>query len=66
MSKTAQTDSRFLTIEQLADRYQVSAQTVRDWRRLGTGPVVTKIGGLVRFALADVTAWESQRREASA
>lgn len=58
-------DAGYLTVEDLAARYKVSVGAVRDWRRLGTGPVVTKLGGLVRFALADVLAWERSRREAA-
>jgi predicted DNA-binding transcriptional regulator AlpA len=66
MSDTVQAPRPFLTVEQLAERYGVSVAAVRDWRRYGTGPVVTKVGGLVRFALDDVLAWEQSRREASA
>jgi hypothetical protein len=53
----------FLSNEALADRYEVPVNTVRDWRRRGTGPVATKVGGLVRYALADVLAWEKANRE---
>lgn len=53
----------YLSVDDLATRYGVSPGAVRDWRRLGTGPIVTKIGGLVRFALADVLAWEQANRE---
>jgi hypothetical protein len=56
----------YLTIEDLAARYKVGIGTVREWRYRGTGPVVTKIGGFVRFALTDVLAWERSRREARA
>jgi excisionase family DNA binding protein len=64
--RATQQERPYLTVGQLAARYGVSVGAVRDWRRNGTGPIVTKVGGLVRFALADVLAWEQSRREASA
>jgi predicted DNA-binding transcriptional regulator AlpA len=64
MSAGAQTMERpFLTTVELASRYGVSLMTIRDWRKKGTGPVATKLGGLVRYALADVLAWERSRRD---
>jgi uncharacterized protein YjcR len=57
---------KFLSNEDLASRYGVSLATVRDWRRHRTGPIATKVGALVRYALADVIDWERQNREASA
>ena len=53
----------YLTVEDLADRYGVSVGAVRDWRRKNDGPVVTKLVGQVRYAIADVIAWEKSRRE---
>jgi excisionase family DNA binding protein len=51
-------DSPYLTIDELAERYQVPVATVRYWRHLGTGPKAVKIGRFVRFGLDDVLAWE--------
>ena len=65
-TQVASADAVYLTIEDLAARYKVGVGTVREWRYKGTGPVVTKVGGFVRFALSDVLAWERSRREASA
>ena len=63
----AESETRpFLSIEDLAQRYGVSVGTVRDWRYRGVGPVVTKVGAAIRFALTDVLAWERQNREVSA
>lgn len=59
--KTAES---YLTNEDLAARYKVGLGTVREWRARGTGPAVTKLGGLVRYAIEDVFAWETSRREA--
>ncbi len=53
----------FLSNEDLAERYKVGLGTVREWRAKGTGPQVTKVGGLVRYAIEDVLAWESSNRE---
>lgn len=58
-------DQVFLSNEDLAARYGVSLAAVRDWRKSRTGPVVTKVGALVRYALSDVLAWETSRREAA-
>ena len=51
-------DSPYLTIDDLAERYQVPVATVRYWRHLGTGPKAMKIGRFVRYALDDVLEWE--------
>lgn len=53
-------DSPFLTVDDLAERYQVPVATVRYWRHLGTGPKAVKIGRFVRYRLEDVLAWERQ------
>jgi len=54
---------RYLSNEDLAERFDVPVSTVRDWRRRGIGPTVTKLGGLVRYAIEDVTTWERSCRE---
>jgi hypothetical protein len=56
----------YLTNEDLAARYKVGLGTIREWRAKGTGPRVTKIGQLVRYAVDDVLRWEAERREVSA
>lgn len=53
-------DSPYLTIDDLAERYQVPVQTVRHWRIRGTGPKAVKIGRFVRYPLDAVLAWERQ------
>jgi hypothetical protein len=55
----------YLTNEDLAARYKVGLGTVREWRAKGTGPLVTKLGQLVRYHIDDVLAWERARREAA-
>ena len=56
---TATADSPFLTLDELAERYQVPVATVRYWRNQHTGPKAVKIGRYVRYRLEDVLAWEN-------
>jgi len=57
---TATADSPFLTVDELAERYQVPVATVRYWRNRGTGPKAVKIGRFIRYPFADVVAWERE------
>lgn len=54
------TDSEchFLTIDQLARRLGVSAQTVRRRVHDGELPAPIRLGGLVRWRVRDVEVWE--------
>jgi predicted DNA-binding transcriptional regulator AlpA len=52
---------KYLSPEDLAGRYGVALQTVYGWNKSGGGPAYLKIGGLVRYRLADVEAWEASR-----
>ena len=47
-----------LTSNQTAERFQVSVRTIQRWVRLGIFPKPLKIGGVVRFRLADIEAFE--------
>lgn len=58
METVATGDSPYLTIDDLAERYQVPVATVRYWRLRGTGPKAVKIGRFVRYRVEDVFAWE--------
>lgn len=49
--------------EQLADFMQVPLDSVKRWRKYGTGPVGTRIGKHVRYARADVAAWLDAQRD---
>lgn len=60
METVATGDSPYLTIDDLAERYQVPVATIRYWRHLGTGPKAMKIGRFVRYKIDDVLAWERQ------
>jgi hypothetical protein len=56
-------DQQFLTKQDLADRYQVSINTVNKWRAMGTGPRVVKVGRHVRYRAEDVLAYEEQHSD---
>lgn len=50
-----------LTIDDLAERYNVTVWTVYRWNSSRTGPRFMKIGRNCRYKLADVEEWESNR-----
>lgn len=52
----------FLTAAEVAERWGVARQNLATMRYQGTGPIFTKIGGRVRYALEDVEAYEAARR----
>jgi len=58
---TATADSPFLTLDELAERYQVPVATVRYWRNHGRGPKAVKIGRYLRFRIEDVLTWEREQ-----
>lgn len=43
----------------------LSAWTLAEWRCAGTGPRFAKLGGRVRYPLAEVSAWIAARTAAS-
>ena len=45
------------TVEELSEKLHASPETVRSWRKNGTGPRAYKIGRHVLFEEADVRAW---------
>jgi excisionase family DNA binding protein len=51
-------DEKYITIEQVAEHYQVSISTVRAWIRTGVIPLDSylKVGKTFRFQLTDVDA----------
>lgn len=51
-----------LSERQLAERWQSSTRTLQRWRAAGTGPAFLRIGGLIRYPLADVEAFEAAGR----
>ena len=49
-----------LTIQEVADLYRTSPETVRYWRHIGYGPKGRKVGRKVLYEVAEVQAfWDS-------
>lgn len=55
----------YLTPGQTAERYQVSIETLKDWRYHNRGPKYVKLGQQVRYRLRDLERWEKEREAAS-
>jgi hypothetical protein len=53
-----------LSERQLAARWQSSQRTLQRWRASGKGPPFLRIGGLIRYPIAGVEAFEDARRSA--
>jgi hypothetical protein len=49
----------------LAARWSISLKTLRNWRVTGDGPAFMKIGRCVRYAEADIEAFETSTRRHS-
>ena len=54
-------DERWLSRQELADRYGLPVRTLAQWASKGTGPRYARLGRHVRYRLSDVTAWETAR-----
>jgi predicted DNA-binding transcriptional regulator AlpA len=57
----ANAEDRWLSRQELADRYGVPVKTPAEWASKGTGPRYAKFGNHVRYRLSDVIDWESKR-----
>ncbi|WP_138843656.1 helix-turn-helix transcriptional regulator [Rhodococcus pyridinivorans] len=53
---------RFLSRQEVADRYGIPARTLDQWASLGKGPRFIKIGRYARYRLEDVVAWENAQQ----
>lgn len=56
---------RYLTTEEIAERYRTSPETVRFWRHVGKGPKPVKIGRRVLYDLDELERYEAELREAA-
>jgi predicted DNA-binding transcriptional regulator AlpA len=56
---------RLLNTEDLAELLGKPHRTLDQWRYQGRGPAYIKVGGSVRYALADVEAWLDAQRVAT-
>jgi excisionase family DNA binding protein len=52
---------KYLSPEQLADRYEVSVETVYGWNKTGSGPNYIRVGRHVRYRPKDIDEWEKSR-----
>jgi hypothetical protein len=52
-------DQELLTQAALAKLWKVSPRTLERWRWVGRGPQYIKVGGQVRYRLADIYAYEA-------
>jgi excisionase family DNA binding protein len=66
MSTTKAPSSLWLTVEDLAERWDLSVGTIRKFCASGKAPRRVRFGKRVRFHIDDVLAYERKRREASA
>ena len=57
MSETPAHEVQWLTPDDLARMWQVSAGTIANWRTSKKGPDFVRIGGLVRYSPEAVQAW---------
>jgi predicted DNA-binding transcriptional regulator AlpA len=55
------TEDKWITRQELADRYGVPVKTPAEWASKGTGPRYAKIGRHVRYLLSDVIDWERRQ-----
>lgn len=56
-------DGRCISQNELAQRWQVSEATLERWRSQRKGPQFLRLGGQVRYRLADVEAYELEKME---
>ena len=54
----------YMTVKQLADRYQVCNISVYRWVREGKFPKPIKLVGATRWRMSDVLAWEAEQQGA--
>jgi predicted DNA-binding transcriptional regulator AlpA len=52
---------RWISRQELAERYGVPVKTPAEWASKGTGPRYAKFGRHVRYRLGDVIDWEQKR-----
>jgi predicted DNA-binding transcriptional regulator AlpA len=52
---------RWISRQELAERYGVPVKTPAEWASKGTGPRYAKFGKHVRYLLSDVIDWEKRR-----
>jgi hypothetical protein len=66
MDATETPSSLWLTVEDLAERWDLPVGTIRKFCTSGKAPRRVRFGKRIRFHIDDVLAFERQRRDASA
>lgn len=61
----ASTNTALLDIDQVAEYLNISKHTIYGWRQTGSGPPAIKIGGQLRYRIAELEAWLEERKAAS-
>ncbi len=56
------TSTTHLRPDDLAHRWALTTKTLANWRSRGTGPTYVKVGGMVRYSMADVESYETAGR----
>jgi excisionase family DNA binding protein len=59
------TNERWLSRQELADRFGLPVKTLAQWASKGTGPRYARMGRHVRYRLSDVLTWETARLDES-
>ncbi|MEV6651201.1 helix-turn-helix domain-containing protein [Streptomyces sp. NPDC051219] len=54
-------EPKFLTTDEVADRYRTAASTVRYWRYVGYGPRGRKVGRRVLYDVAELDRWDADQ-----
>lgn len=57
-------ESKFLTPEEVAERYRggISVGTLRNWRAMRIGPTFLKIGKAILYPVSELDAWDEKNR----
>jgi predicted DNA-binding transcriptional regulator AlpA len=63
LRKDTHMDRRCISQNELAQRWQISEATLERWRSQRKGPQYLRLGGQVRYRLADVEAYELEKME---
>jgi DNA-binding transcriptional MerR regulator len=54
---------KYLTTEELAERFRTAPSTCRYWRMQGYGPTGVRVGRRTLYDLAEVERWEAEQLE---
>jgi len=54
-------NERWLSRQELAERYGLPAKTLAQWASKRTGPPYARMGRYIRYRLSDLIAWETER-----